>query len=227
MEKDYNSPYVLKSLIKRDAKNGDIHCHYCLRVFSANMDGFANMAIDHLVPQSKGGGHDLSNLVISCKFCNSAKGNKDLAGDNIFTRERQVIRDLDDEWVKSHLFRYAILDQIPNTKRLVEEMINALSKQVWCKEVRSYSRDPDKWIEWKGSHDLMWYLNLEGFYLQPNWLMNNQDSIDPIELYKIGFRKNFLFYAILSPFCNSVEGVEFVKSKVDDYYRWYEGRMNV
>lgn len=31
---------------------------------------------DHVVPVSRGGGHDLSNLAVACKPCNSSKGGR-------------------------------------------------------------------------------------------------------------------------------------------------------
>ena len=42
-------------------------CHYC--------GAHANTA-DHLQPVSKGGSHDLSNLVAACKTCNSTRQDK-------------------------------------------------------------------------------------------------------------------------------------------------------
>lgn len=44
-------------------------CFYC---------GNTGGAIDHLVPRSKGGSDDISNLVPCCKSCNSSKSNKSL-----------------------------------------------------------------------------------------------------------------------------------------------------
>lgn len=44
-------------------------CHYCrteLTVF--------NRSVDHVIPISKGGTGNRSNLVASCKFCNWMKG---------------------------------------------------------------------------------------------------------------------------------------------------------
>ena len=45
-----------------------VACHYC-RVVSPGTD----MTIDHFIPMSAGGDHDLNNLVVCCKPCNSSK----------------------------------------------------------------------------------------------------------------------------------------------------------
>lgn len=47
-------------------------------------DGFAcvycssplNLTLDHVIPQSRGGSHEPSNLVTACRSCNSSKGAK-------------------------------------------------------------------------------------------------------------------------------------------------------
>lgn len=45
-------------------------CFYC----DGSLD---NYHIDHIIPLSKGGEHQLHNLVLSCPTCNLKKGNKD------------------------------------------------------------------------------------------------------------------------------------------------------
>lgn len=49
-----------------------ITCTYCL----VNVP-FIQMSIDHSMPLSRGGTHDVSNLVACCLPCNSAKGDLD------------------------------------------------------------------------------------------------------------------------------------------------------
>lgn len=44
-------------------------CSYCSKVTEA---------IDHIVPLSRGGDHDWTNMTASCKSCNSSKNNKSL-----------------------------------------------------------------------------------------------------------------------------------------------------
>lgn len=37
-----------------------------------------HFSIDHVVPVSRGGTHDIRNIVVACRRCNSAKGNRSL-----------------------------------------------------------------------------------------------------------------------------------------------------
>ena len=45
------------------------YCNGCQTHFTPR-----NLAVDHIVPQSKGGGHHIDNLQLLCPACNSAKG---------------------------------------------------------------------------------------------------------------------------------------------------------
>lgn len=49
------------------------HCAYCGQHMKQK-----NMTVDHLVPQSGGGGNNIENLMPSCRDCNTAK-----AADNL------------------------------------------------------------------------------------------------------------------------------------------------
>ena len=48
-----------------------VACHYCKKVAPG-----VDMQIDHVIPISKGGDHDLTNLVICCPKCNYSKQDK-------------------------------------------------------------------------------------------------------------------------------------------------------
>ena len=50
------------AILERDR----LRCRYCGRVG-------VNLAIDHVLPISRGGGAEASNLVAACKSCNSRK----------------------------------------------------------------------------------------------------------------------------------------------------------
>lgn len=44
-------------------------CTYCKQYFE-------KLTLDHVVPLTKGGAHDISNAVAACSSCNSSKGSK-------------------------------------------------------------------------------------------------------------------------------------------------------
>jgi 5-methylcytosine-specific restriction endonuclease McrA len=46
-------------------------CFWCGNTIKQN-----DMQLDHVYPLSKGGKHDISNLVVSCRKCNNRKSNK-------------------------------------------------------------------------------------------------------------------------------------------------------
>ena len=47
----------------------DGHCAYCGQHMKQK-----NMTVDHLTPQSKGGGNNIENLMPCCRDCNTMKG---------------------------------------------------------------------------------------------------------------------------------------------------------
>lgn len=56
-------------------KFGTLTCYLCLKTIPINED-----TLDHIIPLSKGGTNEYNNLSVSCRSCNSKKGNK-LIGD--------------------------------------------------------------------------------------------------------------------------------------------------
>lgn len=61
-------------LIKRDG----MYCHYCgkemdMDLSQSNLNG---VTVEHMNPKIKGGDNDMSNLVLSCRSCNSKKRTK-------------------------------------------------------------------------------------------------------------------------------------------------------
>lgn len=53
------------------AKFYDFKCVYCLKDF-----GVSGLTKDHVIPRIRGGKTNWTNLVPSCHFCNSSKGDK-------------------------------------------------------------------------------------------------------------------------------------------------------
>ncbi len=60
-----------KSVVSRILERDGHKCTYC--------GATDNLSVDHIVPISRGGLHDDSNLVTACRECNSGKGNKTVA----------------------------------------------------------------------------------------------------------------------------------------------------
>ena len=52
-----------------------LSCCYC----GATVEDGAQLSLDHIKPDSKGGSNDASNLVTCCSRCNSARGNRSVA----------------------------------------------------------------------------------------------------------------------------------------------------
>lgn len=67
-----------RALTARDQRDGKLFCHWCAReVFRqpGETRGHPHTAtIDHVIPRSRGGTNDLSNLVIACSPCNHKRG---------------------------------------------------------------------------------------------------------------------------------------------------------
>lgn len=53
-------------------------CCYCPSCVSLWDDGAKLATFEHVVPLSKGGASDKTNLVIACRDCNNVRGNKDV-----------------------------------------------------------------------------------------------------------------------------------------------------
>jgi 5-methylcytosine-specific restriction endonuclease McrA len=49
-----------------------LSCCYC----GASVEGGAKLTLDHLIPHSKGGSNDQSNIITACFTCNSSRGSR-------------------------------------------------------------------------------------------------------------------------------------------------------
>lgn len=58
-----------------ERRDGD-ECYLCERPIKLKSVGPSGPSVDHLIPRSKGGTHDLANLALVHRRCNSAKGNR-------------------------------------------------------------------------------------------------------------------------------------------------------
>lgn len=74
--KQYIRPYLSLSvrLSRQNIFLRDNHiCQYCYTKFSEK-----KLTIDHVIPLSKGGRHEWTNVVTACSSCNNKKGDKSL-----------------------------------------------------------------------------------------------------------------------------------------------------
>lgn len=76
MSREY-IPVAIERRVREEAKN---RCGYCLSPQHLVM---ARLEIEHIVPVSKGGTSDESNLWLSCPLCNAAKGSRTSAIDPV------------------------------------------------------------------------------------------------------------------------------------------------
>jgi 5-methylcytosine-specific restriction endonuclease McrA len=78
-----------------------IECHWCdetaLVTWRLNSDGTPShwptfgLSIDHLLPLSRGGTHDLENLVFACGFCNSSRSAKTVEEFDRYIEQRAAL----------------------------------------------------------------------------------------------------------------------------------------
>lgn len=67
--------YRRAQLVERDGP----HCHWCGVLTVEGIDPHTDARTeDHVVPRSKGGVNDLSNLVLACSACNHARNDDEL-----------------------------------------------------------------------------------------------------------------------------------------------------
>jgi 5-methylcytosine-specific restriction endonuclease McrA len=60
----------IRSLAQRDG----MRCRYCRAALDEDGPDMFRPILEHWTPKSRGGSNDLSNLVLACKFCDTAKG---------------------------------------------------------------------------------------------------------------------------------------------------------
>lgn len=75
-ETEFHPQSHIAQLIERD---GGLRCFYCGKPLHRDKTRYQEpdyVCIDHKLPRSKGGGHELSNLALSCRPCNSSKRTK-------------------------------------------------------------------------------------------------------------------------------------------------------
>jgi hypothetical protein len=85
-------PVALERLVSDRSKG---QCEYCRCLSGFHSDPFA---VEHIVPESKGGSTDESNLALSCLGCNSFKGAFQTGIDPVTEREVPLFHPRQQEW---------------------------------------------------------------------------------------------------------------------------------
>lgn len=67
------SPESVASFLLRIQKKRYVSCYYCRKRIAAK-----NIHADHVIAISSGGEHSVSNICVTCAFCNLSKGPKEL-----------------------------------------------------------------------------------------------------------------------------------------------------
>jgi len=89
LEKENPRKAIPKRIRFEVFKRDSFKCQYC----GAEAPSVI-LQVDHIVPVSKGGKNDISNLITSCCSCNSGKSDKLLDEDAVVTKERRQNEEL-------------------------------------------------------------------------------------------------------------------------------------
>lgn len=104
-------------------KRDNYICQYCNKDGLASLDNWHDCVIDHFVPPKPGDKEDPDNLVTSCHYCNSIKGDKRFASIDdakAFIRKRRQELQLTFEAVKKAVRG----SDTPNASMSLEELQN-------------------------------------------------------------------------------------------------------
>lgn len=128
--------YIPKDVERRVRTAARNRCGYCLSPQHLVM---ARLEIEHIIPVSKQGSNDESNLWLACPLCNGHKGNKTEAADPETNRIVALFNPRTQMW--SEHFRRSedgirIIGRTPNGRATVEAL--RLSDDSDALEVRSY-----------------------------------------------------------------------------------------
>ena len=97
----------------------ELRCVYCKDDYSGRSQ---NLSLDHIIPQSKGGGFYLDNLMTSCRRCNEKKANT-LFSDKANSLIATLIWQVNKQFLKH-------LDFEPEHIELLEGIIASVEKRV-------------------------------------------------------------------------------------------------
>lgn len=110
------SKKVRFEIFKRDA----FTCQYCGQSAPKVI-----LEVDHIIPVSKGGDNDLTNLITSCRDCNRGKSDKELSDDSVVVKQQRELEALQE--------RQNQLEMMVEWRRGLKELDQA-QVEIFCEE---------------------------------------------------------------------------------------------
>ena len=219
-------------------------CYYCDYIFPVNMAGWHEMSVDHIDSQSKSDKsdkHELQNLVIACKDCNSSKGSKSLGEEELvrFKEKRKAIRKRDEEWVGNrytfineaivNLENYTMIEFIfsdPDGFRT--NLMEAMKQDNFFNQPQVYG-DKKKFIKFTNSGN-EWFFDSVEFSLQPFFIFKKIDQKnEPVNiavrlaLENSGYGEATTWRTkLLKPFLDIQEGIKIIKAEIEQINEVWE-----
>lgn len=103
-------------IFKRDS----FKCQYCGKSAPDVI-----LEVDHIVPVSKGGDNDSSNLITSCRDCNRGKTNIELSDDSALAKQKQQLEELNERRIQLEM----MIDWRQNLKKMDDDVIDVLAEE--------------------------------------------------------------------------------------------------
>jgi hypothetical protein len=96
-------------------------CGYC--GVNIDPDEPRKKSTDHMIAQSKGGGHDIENLYIACMECNGEKYNKSIEEYRAYIEKKRG--------KTNHVFWFEIMDRSQLKPKHIAEILNDVLKKIY------------------------------------------------------------------------------------------------
>jgi hypothetical protein len=207
-------------------------CFYCGQEFSVSMDGYNNMTVDHKISRAKDGKDELSNLIIACRNCNSAKNDSEIHNDNEslkqFCIRRKKLRLRDEEWVKQQ-YEFAVCSfgnskpqAILEEDEIIEDLLSFLEPHFQKVKLVKPNNNPSYIDFFDGDNE--WTFELRRFLLQPFFIHKADFDGKTIIPEAVEIKLEELFYfkggteyrsKYIKPFSNSWKGLNILMNEIE------------
>lgn len=115
------SKKVRFEVFKRDS----FTCQYC-----GKSAPDAVLEVDHIIPVSKGGDNDISNLITSCFECNRGKSNKKLTDNQSLKLQKKELDRLNKRREQLEMMSKWRLELLDIEHKEVEELVNTINQEL-------------------------------------------------------------------------------------------------